>query len=100
MAKVLAVENLEEFKTSLPPYPALKNLKQHIPDTKIKLFEFYDLKQCQLYTLIAERNTSLGKLQLPSRRYLYERKLIKPIKKPVIFITGFFTHFITVSLNQ
>ena len=76
MANVLDVKNQDSLKTSLPPYPALKDLEQKIPETTIKLFEFYTLKHCELYSIVAERNTSLGNLQLPSTRYIYERHLI------------------------
>ncbi|MDU0355374.1 DUF3080 family protein [Paraglaciecola aquimarina] len=51
-------------------------MRQNINDTNIKLFEFYQLKPCALYSLVAERNTSLGHMQLPSTRYLYERNVL------------------------
>ncbi|GAC19660.1 hypothetical protein GARC_2695 [Paraglaciecola arctica BSs20135] len=46
MANVLDVEDPDKLTISLPPYPPLKDLKQNIPDTTIKLFEFYNLKHC------------------------------------------------------
>lgn len=45
-------------------------------DVKIKLNEFYNLPDCGIKPIIAERNTSLGKLQSPSQRYLYEVRLL------------------------
>ncbi|WP_299083091.1 DUF3080 domain-containing protein [uncultured Paraglaciecola sp.] len=80
MARVLDVESQPNLTISLPPYPPEKVLRQPIPETKIKLFDFYNLKGCQLYSLIAQRNTSLGKLQLPSTRYIYERQLLLAIE--------------------
>lgn len=76
MARVLDVESPDRLTISLPPYPAIRDLNQNIPVTSIKLFEFYHLKHCELYSLVGERNTSLGNLQLPSVRYIYERNLI------------------------
>lgn len=76
MANVLDVESQDRLTISLPLYPSLRDLKQNIPATTIKLFEFYNLQHCELYSLIAERNTSLGNLQLPSTRYIYERHLL------------------------
>ncbi|MFT6778612.1 MAG: hypothetical protein ACJAV1_002553 [Paraglaciecola sp.] len=81
MANVLDVENQDRLTISLPPYPPLRDLKQNIPVTSIKLFEFYNLQHCELYTLVAERNTSLGHFQLPSVRYIYERHLIDALQQ-------------------
>jgi hypothetical protein len=80
MANVLEVASPDNQTISLPPYPALRDLKQNIPATTIKLFEFYNLQHCELYSLVAERNTSLGNLQLPSTRYLYERHLLDALQ--------------------
>ncbi len=87
MANVLDVESQDRLTISLPPYPSLRDLKQNIPVTTIKLFEFYNLKHCELYSLVAERNTSLGNLQLPSTRYIYERHLIDALKQCLIDTT-------------
>lgn len=81
MANVLDVSGQSRLTISLPPYPPLSDLTQNIPATSIKLFEFYKLKHCELYTLVAERNTSLGNLQLPSTRYIYERHLIDALQQ-------------------
>jgi hypothetical protein len=76
MANVLNLESQDRLTISLTPYQPLRELKQDIPATTIKLFEFYKLQHCELYSLVAERNTSLGNLQLPSIRYIYERQLL------------------------
>jgi hypothetical protein len=87
MANVLDVESQDRPTISLPPYPPLRDLKQNIPVTSIKLFEFYNLQHCELYTLVAERNTSLGNLQLPSIRYIYERHLIEALQQCLLDTT-------------
>ncbi len=76
LAKVLDKDIAAPNKVNLSPYPALKQLQTHQSQQSIKLFEFYQLKGCELYSLVAERNTALGKMQLPSTRYIYERKLL------------------------
>ena len=81
MANVLELESPDSLTISLPPYPSLRELKQNIPATTIKLFEFYNIQHCELYSLVAERNTSLGNLQLPSTRYLYERHLLDALQQ-------------------
>jgi hypothetical protein len=87
MANVLDVENPDKLTISLPTYPPLRDLKQNIPATSIKLFEFYNLQHCELYSLVAQRNTSLGNLQLPSTRYIYERHLLDALQKCLIDTT-------------
>lgn len=84
MAKVLDVESPTRLTFSLPPYPRVNELRQDMVATTIKLFEFYNLKHCALYSLVAERNTSLGNLQLPSVRYIYERNLIDALQQCLI----------------
>lgn len=76
MASVLEQPNAAYNNVSLPAYPALSDLRQDQPETTIKLAEFYQLQHCQLATIIAQRNTTLGKLQLPSTRFLYEKTII------------------------
>jgi hypothetical protein len=87
MANVLDAEGPDKITISLPPYPSLRELKQDIPATNVKLFEFYKLQHCELYSLVAERNTSLGNLQLPSTRYIYESHLIDALKQCLIDTT-------------
>ena len=50
-------------------------------ESKIKLNEFYQLPECGIKPLIAERNTTLGKLQTPSQRYIYETRLLNKLVK-------------------
>ncbi|WP_239024109.1 DUF3080 family protein [Paraglaciecola marina] len=80
MANILEVEQAQLAQVSLPPYPKINTLKQSIPSTTIKLTDFYGLKHCELYSLVAERNTVLGRIQLPSTRYIYETKLLKALQ--------------------
>lgn len=41
---------------------------------QISLKQFYEMPNCNLKLLIAERNTGLGKVQAPSTRFIYEVK--------------------------
>lgn len=50
----------------------------------IQLREFYDLPDCGLKPLIAQRNTTLGKIQSPSQRYLYEVLLVKTLRQCLV----------------
>lgn len=80
MASVLESTAPNYTSVHLPPYPTLAELALYDNDTTIKLTDFYELQHCQLATIIAERNTTLGKLQLPSTRFTYEKKLISGLK--------------------
>lgn len=56
--------------------PAKSDLKQEVAAISINLRDFHALNDCPLNQLIAERNTALGKMQLPSTRFAYESELI------------------------
>jgi hypothetical protein len=52
-----------------------------VPELNIKMREFYSIEGCAMKQLIAERNTALGKVQLPSVRLGYEWTFIERLKK-------------------
>ena len=81
LARVLESEKPAFIVGNLPAYPPLKTLENTLSQPSIKLSEFYQLQHCQLATLVAERNTSLGKLQLPSTRFHYEKQLIRGLQE-------------------
>lgn len=70
-------------KGIVAPLPKLTDsatLKHTIEGISINLREFYALQDCELGTVVAERNTSLGKSQLPSQRLVHESKLLTVLK--------------------
>ena len=66
----------DKITTPLPKLADSATLKHAIEGVNINLREFYALQDCELGTVVAERNTSLGKSQLPSQRLVYESKLL------------------------
>ncbi|MBF7072976.1 DUF3080 family protein [Glaciecola sp. MH2013] len=60
--------------------PTKSELRRSIADLNINMREFYAIEGCNLKTIIAERNTALGKTQLPSSRLLYEWQIIEALK--------------------
>ena len=66
----------DKITTPLPKLADSATLKHAIEGVSINLREFYALQDCELGTVVAERNTSLGKSQLPSQRLVYESKLL------------------------
>ena len=69
-----------KITTPLPKLADSATLKHTIEGVSINLREFYALQDCELGTVVAERNTSLGKSQLPSQRLVYESKLLNVLK--------------------
>jgi hypothetical protein len=80
MYKVLNLEN-----KNMPTFATLafqdKNaFATELPELNIKMREFYGIQGCAIKQLIAERNTALGKIQLPSVRLSYEWTLIQHLR--------------------
>lgn len=61
--------------------PKKSELRIDIPELSINLREFYALNGCSLNQLVAQRNTALGKMQLPSTRYAYELALLSELER-------------------
>ena len=59
--------------------PGKSSLNINIEPININLREFYAFNDCGLNQLVAQRNTALGKMQLPSSRYAYESALINEL---------------------
>ncbi len=55
----------------------------NLPELNIKMREFYAIEGCAIKQLIAERNTAMGKIQLPSVRLSYEWTLIQRLRECV-----------------
>ncbi|MEC7699502.1 MAG: DUF3080 family protein [Pseudomonadota bacterium] len=70
----------DKITTPLPKLADSATLKHAIEGVSINLREFYALQDCELGTVVAERNASLGKSQLPSQRLVYESKLLNVLK--------------------
>lgn len=65
----------------IPPVPPLPQLSAIPPELSIDLGTFYQLRACQVYALVAQRNTALGKVQAASQRYLYEVALLRGLSQ-------------------
>lgn len=61
--------------TSLPAFPRRRDRFLPVEDVRQGLVEVFNLRHCRLITLIAERNSSLGKVMKPSRQLAYELEL-------------------------
>lgn len=62
-------------------YPLADQIQHNIASTSIALTQLYQLQDCAVATLIAQRNTALGKVQLPSVRFRYELELLRQLQQ-------------------
>jgi len=76
LAYVLDTDLPQPQKHVLPPLASTDTLIHHIAPVNINLREFHALNGCELNRLVALRNTSLGKSQLPSQRLVYESQVV------------------------
>ncbi len=60
-------------------YPAENQLTWPLQTFEISLTEFYSLQSCELGTLVAERNTTLGKQQDQAASFVYEVSLLNAL---------------------
>ena len=70
MSRVLDAEPPEAASLPLPDYPRARSLqRQAAPRASIGMLDLLALNDCELHTLVAERNSSLGKMAAASTRY-------------------------------
>ncbi|WP_233218462.1 DUF3080 domain-containing protein [Photobacterium sp. GB-210] len=76
LANVLDIDKTPFPETPLQLLPAKRVLIQPLADIRIGLLDAYELRQCGLFQLIAERNSILGKVQDKTRGLRYELLLL------------------------
>ncbi|MBO6656653.1 MAG: DUF3080 family protein [Pseudomonadales bacterium] len=59
-----------------PVLPRLRELRQPITESSIDLLDFLSLGGCELQGVIAERNSSLGRLATPTTRLVHELEFL------------------------
>ncbi|QJQ93976.1 MULTISPECIES: DUF3080 family protein [Halomonadaceae] len=60
---------------NIAAFPDRRRLTFDIPETRESLQNVYGLRQCNITSLVAERNTQLGRVAVPSQHWLYELEL-------------------------
>lgn len=81
LANVLNVEPAAAPDTELAPLPDIRELLLPIEDIRIGLLDAYELRKCDLFHLIAERNSVLGKVQDKTHQLRYELLLVKGLSR-------------------
>ncbi len=81
IARVQGESPLPAPDTQFITLPDKQKLRTEIPRVSIGLLESYELRHCGLFELIAERNSSLGKVQDEFRQLDYETRFLFGVKK-------------------
>lgn len=79
LTRVVRVQNAPQVESTLEEYvnlPRKRDLYIEIPSISIGLLDSYQLRQCGLFNLIAERNSVLGKVADEFRNYDYQNALL------------------------
>ena len=79
LTNVLDITPIAAPTLTLPSYPDTRSLKQPLADIRMGLLDAYELRQCGLFQLIAERNSVLGKVQDQTRQLRYELLFLKQL---------------------
>lgn len=81
--KVARVQDAEELKQEweFEGLPRKRELLLNVPSLSIGLIDSYQLRQCGLFNLIAERNSVLGKVADEFRNYDYQVALLEGVGK-------------------
>lgn len=94
LSRIANVQGIEPLATPTTRYtrlPAVRDIKFALSTTSLGLLDSYQLRHCQLFQLIAEKNSILGKVQDEFRDYDYQRQLIiglgRCIENPAISAT-------------
>lgn len=64
----------------LPSYPRPRDLMLSVEDIRVGFATYIGLGRCGLVGEVSARNSSLGKLQSPTARLLYERRFLYQLK--------------------
>lgn len=76
LGNVLDAPTPDFTSPELPALPRKRNLVQPLKDLRMGVLDAYELRQCGLFNLIAERNSSLGKVADRFRQLDYELSFI------------------------
>ncbi len=70
-----------EKERSLLSYPRIRERLVSVREIRIGMFDFLRLGECELQHLIGYRNSSLGKVMLPSQQLIYEHRFVREARR-------------------
>ncbi|GAB2785032.1 hypothetical protein GCM10027040_08950 [Halomonas shantousis] len=65
---------------NLAAFPSRDARLFDIPEMRQGMLDVYALRECGIVSLVAERNSQLGRMALPSRRWVYEQALWRKLR--------------------
>lgn len=78
--RVLALNSPAPSPAASPAFPAKSALQQPLPELRIDLLDAFATRSCGLDMLIAERNSSMGKVFTASKRLNYELRFLASLQ--------------------
>mgnify|MGYP005988997007 CR=1 FL=1 len=81
LSNTLEVDRIPSTPNLLPLFPPRRDRIMEPTEIRQGLVEVLDLQICDLLPLIAERNSSLGKVYTPSKRMVYELKFFHGLRE-------------------
>lgn len=76
VSRVLDADIPAVIPVNLPAYPQTRTLRQSPPEVQIDVLDAWSLRGCDVFTLMGERNSILGRVADPLIRLDYERRLL------------------------
>lgn len=76
VSRVLDADIPAVSPVDLPAYPPTRALRQSPPEVQIDVLDAWSLRGCEVFTLMGERNSILGRVADPLIRLDYERRLL------------------------
>jgi len=83
MSNVLDTEitpDLDQAIVDIPAFPDKRDRVLATKELREGLWDVLDFRQCDMLSLIAERNSSLGKVMLPSQKMRYELRFVNALQ--------------------
>lgn len=68
-------------KPVVPPYPRARDIALPVDDIRIGIFTYLEMTRCGLIAEISSRNSSLGRVQRESGRFLYELNTFRKLSE-------------------
>lgn len=81
LSRVLDTQAVDIVAPPQLDYPTPAELTRAIEPVSVNLRDFYQLQNCELGSLVAQRNTVLGKTAQLSQRFVYESRLLDKLQQ-------------------
>ncbi|WP_167855903.1 DUF3080 family protein [Natronospirillum operosum] len=81
LSNVLDVATVAPEPVSPQSAPRSRELQLDIPDIRVTPLSYWNLRHCELFRLISERNSILGRVAAPSSVWRYEARVLHAIQE-------------------